>query len=159
MAFNPFAAKPQVDHSKIIRHFNIDFRDIKESKDSIAADMEDFMKEIMEAKKNLTEMMADTTQKINRRVIQDYSIFAEEIRGNYEEFKQDIEQFQVGVDETIKKVGPSVEKMTKEEARKYQALTEMVGTGKKFLKRMEGIHGEIVAVEKKLATIEAGVAK
>jgi uncharacterized membrane protein YcgQ (UPF0703/DUF1980 family) len=153
MAFNPFAAKPEVDHSKVIRHFAVDFRDLKASKDALSEDIEGFMSEVVQQKAELVEMMQDETVKSNAKMVEQYQGYIASTREDIEQFKEDIQAFQVAIDDTLKKTKISKEKMSKEDARKFSALTEMVGTGKKFMKRMEGITSELNSYQKKVAEI------
>ena len=39
MTINPFAVKPQLDHSKIIRHFLVEFGQLKTDKEELGKDI------------------------------------------------------------------------------------------------------------------------
>jgi sulfur relay (sulfurtransferase) DsrC/TusE family protein len=122
MTINPFAVKPKVDHSKIIRHFLAEFSELKSDKDELGKDIDAYMKETVDYKLEITESInkiKENTPSSNRKLADEYDTVTQGMRERHDAFKTDTETITQSITVLIQKAEKSKDSMQKEELKKF----------------------------------------
>ena len=160
MTFNPFTAKPQADHERIIRHFMHDAREIIAFQRELLKDIDDFMQTQVEMKEELRNFAPDfekSKTKEKREAIQYYKNQIQENTLSVEDFRTDIAHNGADIEEQITKVQGSKDKMTKAERARFNTLVDMQPMVAKMNRKMKAIEGEILACTKIVEKFEASM--
>lgn len=160
MTFNPFTAKPQADHERIIRHFRREVSEIIAFQKELLKDIDDFTQTQLEMKEELKKFVPEfeeSKMKEKREAIQYYKDQIAEKTQAVADFRTDIEHNGLDIEEQIRKVQGSKDKMNKEEKARFNVLLNMQPIVAKMNRKMKAIEGEILACTKIVERLEASM--